>query len=332
MFQILSLSGGGYLGLYAAALLAEIEHETGVAIATRFNLLAGTSIGGIVALGLAAEVPAARIQSSFEVHGQRIFGKSPPPRSIWSTFKDLACRSWRAKHDSGALRETIEDIVGADTRLGDLKHPVIVPAVNLSTGRPQLFKTPHHEKFRLDLHLKIADVAMATSAAPTYFPLAEVGGALYTDGGVFANSPDLLALHEALRFFGEQENDVYVLSVGTTTSQFSFAHSSARSLGIAQWFHNARLLNVIIASQQRSTDFMMRHRLGDRYLRLDAEQSKEQERVLGLDVATCDAQRTIKAVARGTFQDAINHDVLRSMLCHEAPPPKFFHSPQNNGG
>ena len=257
MFQILSLSGGGYLGLYSVSLLAEIEREAGKAIATRFNLLAGTSIGGIVALGLAAEVPAARIKSSFEEHGQRIFGNSSPPRSLWSTFKDLAFRFWRAKHDAGALRATIEDIVGADTRLGDLKHPVIVPAVNLSTGRPQLFKTPHHEDFRLDLELKIADVAMATSAAPTYFPLAEVNGSLYTDGGLFANSPDLLALHEALRFFRQDENDVYVLSVGTTTSQFSFAHSSARSLGIAQWFRNARLLNVIIASQQRSTDFMM---------------------------------------------------------------------------
>ena len=188
MFQILSSSGGGYLGLYSVSLLAEIESETGTAIATHFNLLAGTSIGGIIALALAAEVPAARIQSSFEEHGQRIFGKSSPPTSGWSTFKDLVCRFWRAKHDPGPLREIIEDIVGSDTRLGDLKHPVIVPTVNVSTGRPQLFKTPHHEDFRLDLHLKIADVAMAASAAPTYFPLAEVSGALYTDGGLFVSA------------------------------------------------------------------------------------------------------------------------------------------------
>lgn len=330
MFQILSLSGGGYLGLYSVALLAEIERATSSAIATHFNLLAGTSIGGIVALCLAAEVPAARIQTSFESNGQRIFGKSPPPRSGWSTFKDLACRFWRAKHDPGPLRETIEGIVGTDTRLGDLKHPVIVPAINLSTGKPQLFKTPHHEDFRLDLHLKIADVAMATSAAPTYFPLAEVSGALYTDGGLFANSPDLLALHEALRFFGEDENGVYVLSVGTTTSQFSFAHSSTQSLGIAQWSRAGRLLNVIISSQQRSVEFMMRHRLGDRYLRLDAEQSKEQERALGLDVATQEAQETIKAIARGSFQQFINHGTLRNMLDHSVSPPKFFHLAQSN--
>lgn len=330
MFQILSLSGGGYLGLYSISLLAEFERETSTPIATRFNLLAGTSIGGIVALGLAAEVPAARIQSSFVEHGQRIFGNSPPPTSAWSTFKDLAFRSWRAKHDPGPLRATIEDIVGAETRLGDLKHPVIVPTVNLSTGRPQVFKTPHHEDFRLDQQLKIADVAMAASAAPTYFPLAKVSGALYTDGGLFANSPDLLALHEALRFFGEDENDVYVFSVGTTTSQFSFAHSPTRSLGITQWFRDARLLNVIIGSQQRSTEFMMKHRLGDRYLRLDAEQSKEQERILGLDVATNDAQETIMALARGTFQQAVNNITLKKMLGNKAPSPKFFHSAQGD--
>ena len=138
MFQILSLSGGGYLGLYSVSLLAEIECETGTAIATHFNLLAGTSIGGIIALALAAQVPAARIQSSFEEHGQRIFGKSPPPTSVWSIFKDLVCRSWRAKHDPGPLREIIEDIVGSDTRLGDLKHPVIVSGMRGSGSR----KTP----------------------------------------------------------------------------------------------------------------------------------------------------------------------------------------------
>ena len=327
MFQILSLSGGGFLGLYSVAVLAEIERQTETKIATHFDLLAGTSIGGIVALALAAEKPAGEIQASFEKHGERVFGSAPPPRSRSSILRDFMRRFFRSKHDPNRLRETIEEIIGADTRIGDLKHPVIVPAVNLSRGSPQIFKTPHHQDFRLDLELRVVDVALAAAAAPTYFPLAEIGEALYTDGGLFANSPDLLALHEAVHFFGHPEPDIRILSVGTTTSQFSFAYSSTRRFGIVHWFRDARLLNVIIASQQRSVDFMLRHRLGDRYLRLDEEQSKEQERILGLDVATAHAQRTIKAIAHGTFQNAVNNPVLQAMLAQQAPQPRFFHGP-----
>jgi hypothetical protein len=75
---------------------------------------------------------------------------------------------------------------------------------------------------------------------------------------------------------------------------------------------------------------MLRHRLGDRYLRLDEEQSKEQEWILGLDVATAEAQRTIKAIAQGTFQNAVNNPLLQAMLEHEAPQPHFFHGPNEH--
>jgi patatin-like phospholipase/acyl hydrolase len=325
-FQILCLSGGGYLGLYSVALLAELERQSGARIASRFDLLAGTSIGGIIALALAAEVPAETVQSAFERNGKAIFGSSPPPRSAFGLFIDLCRNALKSKYSADALRSTIAEIVGADLRVGELRHAVLIPAVNLSKGSPQIFKTPHHETFRVDLNLRVVDVALATSAAPTYFPLATIGDALYTDGGLYANSPDLLALHEATHFFKQPESDVRLLSIGTTTAQFSFAHAAYKCFGIVQWFKAARLLNVIIASQQRSVDFMMRHRLDANYLRLDETQSKEQEQILGLDVATLDAQRTIRALASGTAQRAINEPLLRTILNHNASAPKFFHA------
>jgi len=325
-FQILSLSGGGYLGLYTAAVLAQLELHANIRVANQFDLLAGTSIGGIIALALAAEVPAAEVQSAFERNGHAIFGSSPPARSKVAVITDLCRKAFKSKYRADALRSTIEEIVSADLRIGELIHPVLVPAVNLSKGSPQLFKTPHHETFSFDLNLRVVDVAMATAAAPTYFPLAEIGDALYTDGGLFANSPDLLALHEATYFFEQPEGDIKVLSIGTTTAQFSFAHTANKRYGVFQWFKGARLLNVIIASQQRSVDLMMRHRLADNYLRLDETQSKEQEHILGLDVATVEAQSTIRALASGTAQRAINDPLLRAMLERVAPAPKFYHS------
>lgn len=142
---------------------------------------------------------------------------------------------------------------------------------------------------------------------------------------MYANSPDLLALHEATHFFKADDENIRMLSIGTTTAQFSFGHPKTRSFGIAHWFSGQRLMNVIIASQQKSVDYMLRHRLGDRYVRLDAIQSKEQERILGLDVATDEAQITIRALAAATVQESINNVVLQEMLKSEAAEPKFHH-------
>ena len=77
MFNILSLSGGGFLGLYTVSILAELEKNLGRPIASCFDLMAGTSIGGIIALGLAAERPAIDIKSAFEKNGSKIFSDRP---------------------------------------------------------------------------------------------------------------------------------------------------------------------------------------------------------------------------------------------------------------
>jgi patatin-like phospholipase/acyl hydrolase len=330
-FQMLTLSGGGYLGLFTATVLAELEKSIQRPIAQSFNLLSGTSIGGIIALGLAAGKSASDIKAAFETNGAEIFGEKPPPTSRFGRYWDLLRSALSSKYSEFALRETIESIVGKKTRIGDLQHAVLIPAINLSKGSPQIFKTPHHLDFRTDLNLRVVDVALATSAAPTIFPLAKIGDSLFTDGGLYANSPDLLALHEARHFFKIEEERIRVLSIGTTTSQFSFAATKEKDFGIINWFEGQRLLNVMIASQQRSTDFMLRHRLRDRYVRIDALQSKEQERILGLDVATEAAQQTIRALASNTVQDTINNSMLQQILSTQATPVRFFHRVAEQG-
>lgn len=322
-FNILSLSGGGYLGLYTVTVLAGLERRTGQPIARCFDLLAGTSIGGIIALGLAAEVSASDICRAFEENGEAIFSDRPTPSSALAKLRDIGRYVGSAKYSDAALRETVAGLLGADTKIGDLKHRVMVPAVNLTKGLPQIFKTPHHETFVTDLDLKVVDVAMATSAAPTYFPIAEIGDSLFADGGLYANSPDFLALHEAEHFLEIPINQVSVLSVGTTTAQFSFAHASGRDLGILGWTKEQRLVNAMIASQQQSVDYMMGHKLGSRYLRMDVTQSKEQERHLALDVATKDARRTIRGLAESTLQKYAPDERLKDFLAHVAPQASF---------
>ena len=326
-FNILSLSGGGFLGLYTVSVLVKLEELYGAPIAKSFDLIAGTSVGGIIALGLANEVPAKTIQTAFERDGTAIFSNRAAPTTFAGSLLDILKSTLYPKYSDKNLRSAIVDIVGDATKISDLKHPVIIPAVNLTKGLPQVFKTGHHPTFRIDPGRKAVDVAMATSAAPIYFPLAEIDDELFADGGLYANSPDLLALHEAEHFLAQKADNIHLLSIGTTTSQFSFAHSQGRQLGIFGWFTDQRLVNVMIASQQHSVNYMMEHRLRHRYLRLDALQSKEQERHLALDVATHDAQKTIRGLAASTVQANINDSRLQDFLTHRAAKPIFY----NNG-
>jgi patatin-like phospholipase/acyl hydrolase len=171
-FQILSLSGGGYLGLYTIAVLEKLEEQTERPVASHFDLIAGTSIGGILALALAAEIPAKQIRIAFENNGAKIFSSRAAPKTKFGEFFDFFRSIRSSKYDSGPLRDTITEILGKDTLLGDLRHPVIVPSVNLTKGKPQVFKTDHHPDFRIDHSRSAIDVALATSAAPTYFPIA----------------------------------------------------------------------------------------------------------------------------------------------------------------
>lgn len=322
-FQILSLSGGGYLGLYTVSILAKLEQHLNRPITSCFNLLAGTSVGGIIALGLALGRPADEVMTAFEEYGTQIFSNRPAPTTWLGEKVDFMRSLFSPKYHDIALRETIVKVVGEDTKIGDLIHPVIVPTVNLTKGKPQIFKTDHHPDFKLDRHLRIVDVALATSAAPTYFPLAEIGDELFADGGLFANSPDLLALHEAEHFFSVPTDQIHMLSVGTTTTQFSFSHTRGRRLGLMGWGH--RLAQTLLSSQQMDVNYILEHTLGDRYVRVDVVQSKEQERDLGLDVATDDAKRTIRGLACGSVQEVINYEMITQMLSRNAPTPEFYH-------
>ena len=139
----------------------------------------------------------------------------------------------------------------------------IIPAINLSKGRPQVFKTPHHETFVRDKLLDVVDVALATSAAPTFFPVHRIGGELFADGGLFANSPDRMALHEALHFFEKPTEEISMLSVGTTTSNFAISNSLKLNIGIGGWMKNQLLIKVLMSAQQASVDDMMRHSLDE---------------------------------------------------------------------
>lgn len=323
-FQILCLSGGGYLGLYSASVLAAIEEETRRPIAECFDLIAGTSVGGIIALGLAAGRSAREIRDAFLEHGAAIFSDNPPPSAFSEPFQ-LVRSALKPKYDPNPLRRTVEDVVDPGMIVGDLSARVIIPAVNLTKGQPQVFKTPHHPSFKRDWRLPVVDVALATSAAPTYFPIHQIGGEMFADGGLYANSPDQLALHEAQYFLKQPLANIRILSIGTTTANFSFSNRVGLDLGWKGWMSGQRLTSAMIASQQLNVDSIMKHVLEDAYIRIDRVQSKEQERQLRLDVASKTARLDLLGLAEASAREHLPKAALQALLAHRAPPPTFYH-------
>jgi patatin-like phospholipase/acyl hydrolase len=317
-FQALSLTGGGYRGLFTARALQVIEDHLKVPIGQRFDLTCGTSIGGIVALAVAFEVPMRKVVDVFEKHGAYIFPPHEPPTSKVGKGVDLWKHARKPRYSTAPLREAITKLIDKEATLNDAKHAVAIPAVNVTQGRPQVFKTRHKAEWARDRKFKAVDVALATAAAPTFFELAEVGGNLYADGGLFANAPDLVALHEAEHFFGVPAEAVRILSVGTTTKSYSVSFNSGRQFGIADWMEDQRLFSVTISAQQQFVDQLIQHKLKERYFRLDHEPSQEQARDLGLDLATEAARKTLKALA-----DKATSDVLGTKLL-----PYLSHQPQ----
>ncbi|TXN73037.1 CBASS cGAMP-activated phospholipase [Methylobacterium sp. WL6] len=323
-FQILCLSGGGYRGLFTAEVLAQLEGQAGRPIGECFDLIAGTSIGGIIALGLGLGHRASAIRDAFIKNGSAIFPPQRPPRTgllgKWDSYRAYV---GGPKYQATALRQTVKGIVGEETLLGTARTRILIPSVNMTEGRVQMFKTPHHPTLTRDQHRKVLEIAMATSAAPTFFPLATVGSSLYADGGLAANSPDACAVHEAVHFAGQNREDIRVLSIGTTSSNFGLPRSLGADFGPADWITNERLVSTVFGVQQQLVDFMLKHDLKDRYYRIDTLTSAEHASDIGLDVATEHAQGTLIALAEGCYQRACTAPQVIEALAHRPVKAAF---------
>ena len=308
-YRILSLAGGGYLGLYTAAVLAALEQRCGEPIARRFDLIAGTSVGGILAIALAFEIPVSTIVALFRQHGEKIFSSRHLPSNDIGRLLDLARSVLGPKYDGLALREALEEIF-ANRTLGESQHAIVVPAVNVSLSQTKIFKTPHGPASIGDEQLRAVDVAMATSAAPAYFPAVRIGEHLYADGGIFAVAPDQVALHEAEHFLQIKASRIQMLSIGTATENYRPADPIEADDGAIGWLSSGRLILTTVSVQQQHVHAMLEDRLGERYMRIDSGWGNHG---LGIDVATRDAADRLLKMAEESV-DALDPRFLARAL------------------
>ena len=215
-FRILSIDGGGIRGILPAAFLAGLEERylDGSSVARYFDLIAGTSTGGIIALGLAAGLNAAELRDLYIQRGHEIF---PPRRggfvdTVWQPLRKIrGCFKYR--YDRAALMRVVDETLGG-WRLSEARSRLCIPSFDGRYGEVYIFKTPHHPDFRKDGRELMTKVAAATAAAPTFFRPLEDGGYTFVDGGVWANNPIMIALVDVLSCFTVERERVKILSLG----------------------------------------------------------------------------------------------------------------------
>ena len=247
-FKILSIDGGGIKGIFPATLLAEVEERYlgGGSVAEYFDLITGTSTGGIIALGLSIGIPARTIAGLYTERGGEIFqtirfgwlGRK------WQRWRDLA----RYRYDRAVLVDLLSHTFG-DRKLGDAKNRLCIPSCDGRFGDVYVFKTPHHPDFKKDCNELMTTVAMATAAAPTYFRPLDAGGYRFVDGGLWANNPIMVGIVDALSCFDVDRHQVRVLSLGCGDEPYTVSDRMVKWGGLLSW---KSAINGAIAFQSQS--------------------------------------------------------------------------------
>jgi patatin-like phospholipase/acyl hydrolase len=261
-FQVLALDGGGVKALFTAHVLAQLEADLGISVIESFDLIAGTSTGGIIALGLGAGLRPAEIVERYAELTNRLFPRSR--RARWR----LLPRVWSTAHSGDVMREALGAALGSRL-LGESTKRLIIPSWDVQRGEVHIFKTPHHQRLRRDGGVPMVDVAMATTAAPTFFPTAAVGGQRFIDGGVWANNPSVVAIGEAVSMLDVPLEAIRVLNLGAADQRTKHAvHLDIG--GWAAWERSTAQL--LITASSRGAEGTAMHLVGKQnFTRFEAE-------------------------------------------------------------
>lgn len=260
--RVLSIDGGGILGTFPAAVLAGLESSLHQPIGDYFDLIVGTSTGGIIALGLGMGLSASDILQIYEKDGPKIFGQSSNNLINLIVNKARSIKSlFQPKYGSDNLRNILLSHFGGK-KLGESKYRLVIPAWNPDSQSVYIYKTAHHKRLTTDYKSPTIDAALATAAAPTYFQqhLTKEGVGLI-DGGIWANNPIAVAVTEAIGLLGWSASDLYVLSLGCLDQ----AYSLPKAGGIGSLA--TKLVSLFMSGQSHGAMGMAKLLTGHQYQR-----------------------------------------------------------------
>ncbi len=277
-FNILSIDGGGIRGIIPALVLKKIEELSGKPICELFDLIAGTSTGGLIALGLSMkdENGNPKYSASDLVDFYRTKGKDIFSRSVGHSFRSLDSLRGE-KYPNFKLRKVIDDFFG-EQRLKNVMTDVIIPSYETERRIPWLFKSKNAKiSGNDDYDFALRDVALATASSPTYFephkvPFRDDNDYLsFIDGGIYANNPALCAYIDAKTMYGKEDRDIMLLSLGTGRFTKRYYHDEIKNWGVVRWARP--ILNCVFDGVSDTVDYQLSRILKgrDHYYRLQVE-------------------------------------------------------------
>lgn len=286
-FKVLSIDGGGIKGLYSARILEQFEQTFECHIADYFDLICGTSTGGLIALGLSLKIPISEISNLYYSRGKQIFRKRG---NISSLLKQLFLGS---KYDNKELEKALQEMF-RDCTLADSHCLLCIPAFSLTDGRPFIFKYDHIEgRLNRDNKTKYVNVALATSAAPTYLPIITIENYYdrqFTDGGVYANNPTLIGVAEAFKYFVGKDKkfqQLMVMSIGSLETNPGRRFFAKHGRSVLDW--NKDLIATFFEGQAYITSYFVETFAQHcdspfEYVRIPgSDLSPEQSKIINLD-------------------------------------------------
>ena len=330
-FRVLALDGGGIRGVCITTYLTQLEETVDGRLYEYFDLICSTSTGGIIALAIALDVPMSQVEKLFREEADTVFHRKHPqrPKRCAMLRDSLYC--------SEKFHRTLQKLLGPDSKIGDAKCRLCIPAVNITTGRVVVFKTRHDDDLERDYKLEAWRVAAATSAAPIYFsPVSIPNCGEFVDGELWTNTPALVGILEGLRLNrGLQEIDL--LSIGTGDSGFhrdvSRRHGWLKrkflgsKYGLLGWGKD--LVDLSMHAQTDSGENFAKYLLGDRHSRIQFPLHSIGSNV-ALD-AVEDVEKLVVIASEEAKQTA--YDIRRRFLDRKAcpfipcpinhPPPKL---------
>ena len=269
-FKILALDGGGFRGVYSAHILKQIHEKLDVNWCRDFDLIAGTSTGAILAAALVCDVSPGQILDMYATHGRSIFKRRPLRRFGLVT----------SRYESAGLRAALTDTLG-DRKLGEIEFPLIIPATDIGNGCVHVFKSAYHPDFIRDRDVLVRDAVLASCSAPTYFDPHRVDEFLLTDGGLWANSPSLVAVVEAKRRLDRKLDDVRILSIGTGIAKSVYPLKRAKpgrlfGWGFAAKWGREKFISMLLDLQAQAANNTVNLLLNqDQILRLNFQSDSE---------------------------------------------------------
>jgi len=326
-FRILSIDGGGIKGILPAAILAECERRflKGGSSADYFDMLGGTSTGGIVALGLGVGMRADEILQIYLEHGAAIFprGWTPPTslgramRNTYQFFRDLALY----KYDSKPLEYALRSAFG-NRLYGECKSRITIPTFD-GFNEVTVLKTPHHPDFKLDWQEEMVTVALATSAAPTFFSVYRDGTRHFADGGVWANNPVMVSLVDAMTCFDIDRHSVDILSIGCGETDLKMSNGQIKWGGIWHW---KMIVETAMHLQSQNALGQSGLLIGrDRLLRLSPAPSIQPIALDDFERAQAELPRQAKRLVED------NSARLEMLFDSPRPEVEFYHGPRSDG-